>query len=362
MTRRDNWASLNARLKRAGDGWMARNADEKPTTRTMRATALVLAAALPTAVGLGANMAQAQPAACPYVSDGVCDEPGIGTGACPAGTDVVDCGTTAPPDLAVPEPPQAGVCLYMNDGVCDEPGIGTGACPAGTDTADCGTTEPPPDLPPPDLDGPRTVLLCPTDLIGSAPGEEIMCDCDPWALETGLVWGSGPYTADSNLCRAALHAGAIPETGGSVTVRVGQGCDYYAPSTANSIDALIWRTYPASFHFPGVGDGICAEPPPPPAVAEPVEAGSTAVETTEPAEEPAEEPAAFELLDDTSEGEADAAVEAGASEGDAPVELEAPDVDPTEAGEPVPAAIAAPEAAEPDAVDEATDSGPDDQN
>lgn len=34
-------------------------------------------------------------------------------------------------------PATAQVCQYANDGECDEPGIGTSVCEAGTDTADC---------------------------------------------------------------------------------------------------------------------------------------------------------------------------------------------------------------------------------
>lgn len=63
---------------------------------------------------------------CQWAVDGECDEPGIGTGACPLGTDTTDC---------------AGVgwstCQWADDGECDEPGIGTGVCEVGTDTGDC---------------------------------------------------------------------------------------------------------------------------------------------------------------------------------------------------------------------------------
>ncbi|MCB9949096.1 MAG: DUF4189 domain-containing protein [Rhodospirillaceae bacterium] len=34
-------------------------------------------------------------------------------------------------------PAAAQICQYANDGECDEPGIGTAVCEAGTDTADC---------------------------------------------------------------------------------------------------------------------------------------------------------------------------------------------------------------------------------
>lgn len=69
---------------------------------------------------------------CRHADDGECDEPGIGTGACAAGTDVNDCRAV-----------RAGgddSCRWANDGECDEPRIGTGACTQGTDRTDCSTT------------------------------------------------------------------------------------------------------------------------------------------------------------------------------------------------------------------------------
>ena len=67
---------------------------------------------------------------CPWAFDGECDEPGIGTGVCAAGTDTFDC-------YGVPFD-WSNSCPWAFDGECDEPGIGTGACLPGTDTFDCG--------------------------------------------------------------------------------------------------------------------------------------------------------------------------------------------------------------------------------
>lgn len=68
---------------------------------------------------------------CVRAFDGLCDEPGIGTGTCPMGSDTADCapgGELRGRDDSCP--------LAFND-TCDEPGIGSGQCPASTDTADC---------------------------------------------------------------------------------------------------------------------------------------------------------------------------------------------------------------------------------
>ena len=67
---------------------------------------------------------------CPWAFDGECDEPGIGTGVCAAGTDTYDCYGVAFD--------WSNSCPWAFDGECDEPGIGTGVCLPGTDTFDCG--------------------------------------------------------------------------------------------------------------------------------------------------------------------------------------------------------------------------------
>lgn len=67
---------------------------------------------------------------CRWANDRECDEPGIGTGACSAGTDVSDCRAIRQGDN--------DSCQWARDGECDEPNFGTGACVQGTDRADCG--------------------------------------------------------------------------------------------------------------------------------------------------------------------------------------------------------------------------------
>jgi hypothetical protein len=73
------------------------------------------------------------PNSCRWAFDGECDEPGIGTGYCDAGTDQADCANVGGPDS----------CRWAFDGECDEPGIGTGVCAPGTDTTDCQAAAPP---------------------------------------------------------------------------------------------------------------------------------------------------------------------------------------------------------------------------
>ena len=68
---------------------------------------------------------------CQWANDNECDEPGFGTGACPAGTDYSDC-------WRIMQGVEDDSCQWARDGECDEPNFGTGACTQGTDLTDCG--------------------------------------------------------------------------------------------------------------------------------------------------------------------------------------------------------------------------------
>lgn len=67
---------------------------------------------------------------CRWARDMECDEPGIGTGACPSNTDASDCRYI--------RGGEGDFCRWARDGECDEPHLGTGACPQGSDRTDCG--------------------------------------------------------------------------------------------------------------------------------------------------------------------------------------------------------------------------------
>ncbi|WP_169728826.1 LCCL domain-containing protein [Salinarimonas rosea] len=71
--------------------------------------------------------------------------------------------------------------------------------------------------------------------------ESGLCRCP--AESRGGVWGSGPYTSDSNVCAAARHAGIVPAEGGLVRARFGPGLETYPASTANDITTAHWGAY-----------------------------------------------------------------------------------------------------------------------
>ncbi|MFY1832273.1 M57 family metalloprotease [Myxococcus fulvus] len=80
-------------------------------------------------------------------------------------------------------------------------------------------------------------------------GAQIRCSCP--ATSSGTVWGTDLYTDDSNACAAAVHAGAIPSSGGTVTVVIQPGQSSYTASTRNGITTLSYGAWSGSFSFLG---------------------------------------------------------------------------------------------------------------
>ncbi len=89
--------------------------------------------------------------------------------------------------------------------------------------------------------------------------QPIICGCTA-GHSGGSVWGSGPYTADSNICSAALHAGAVGAAGGNVRVTPEPGQSSYSGTTANGITTSDWGSYGASFTVVAAGGAASALP------------------------------------------------------------------------------------------------------
>ena len=81
---------------------------------------------------------------------------------------------------------------------------------------------------------------------------KLACTCPAEQTRRGSVWGTGTYTADSALCRAALHAGAVTRAGGRITVVPAPGESAYAGSTRNGVASDAWQAWDESFRFEGV--------------------------------------------------------------------------------------------------------------
>ncbi|MBI3395605.1 MAG: hypothetical protein HY042_07210 [Spirochaetia bacterium] len=68
------------------------------------------------------------------------------------------------------------------------------------------------------------------------------------AVAGGSVWGTGPYTTDSSICRAAIHAGVISDAaGGALKVHAKTGQLKYEGSEANGVKTSGWGPYDKSF-------------------------------------------------------------------------------------------------------------------
>lgn len=64
------------------------------------------------------------------------------------------------------------------------------------------------------------------------------------------VWGTGIYTDDSSICRAAVHQGFITiQSGGIVTIEIRPGLKSYAGSTQNGVTSKNWGSWSGSFVF-----------------------------------------------------------------------------------------------------------------
>lgn len=104
--------------------------------------------------------------------------------------------------------------------------------------------------------------ICPDSMLAYANTDDTLtCICTGEAvLRDATVWGSGPYTADSRVCRAARHAGVVPVTGGSVTVRMLPGEPRYAASSRNGVQTMAFGDYRSSFRFEGAQNTAAAAP------------------------------------------------------------------------------------------------------
>lgn len=83
-------------------------------------------------------------------------------------------------------------------------------------------------------------------------GDRKTVDCAGLASSWGTVWGTDVYTADSNECAAAVHAGVLASgASGKATLEYVPGERAYQGTTRNGVTSQAWRDYPTSFVFAG---------------------------------------------------------------------------------------------------------------
>ena len=83
------------------------------------------------------------------------------------------------------------------------------------------------------------------------PGQTHVVRCPrlPSTIPFGTVYGSSPYTNDSAICAAAVHAGRLTRAGGEVTIEMRPGQKKYPASTANGVTTTPWAVWSCSYVF-----------------------------------------------------------------------------------------------------------------
>ena len=79
------------------------------------------------------------------------------------------------------------------------------------------------------------------------PGAIFSVSCPANCSEVGGLWGSDTYTADTSICRAAIHAGAVPAAGGNLMVRIDPGRPAYRGSVHYGVRSSDHGSYGKSF-------------------------------------------------------------------------------------------------------------------
>lgn len=101
------------------------------------------------------------------------------------------------------------------------------------------------------ITAPNTAHLSCNMGISDLPGDKGAkwnVDC-PGGCTAGNLWGSDPYTGDSIVCTAAIHAGVIDAAkGGAFVVTLDGKQDKFAGSVKNGITSNDYGPYDTSFH------------------------------------------------------------------------------------------------------------------
>jgi hypothetical protein len=79
-------------------------------------------------------------------------------------------------------------------------------------------------------------------------GDVIACTCNG-GIYPQAIYGTDRYTADSDTCTAAVHAGAITTGGGNVTLHIAEGCKEYTSTDRQGIVSHRYGSYPLSVAF-----------------------------------------------------------------------------------------------------------------
>lgn len=99
--------------------------------------------------------------------------------------------------------------------------------------------------------GAQALDQCPynANYVNLSDGQQLSCACPQVDTFLKKVYGTDRYASDSDLCAAALHAGAIPSAGGDVTVFGGAGCQAFVGSSRHGVDSVGFGAYGKTIAF-----------------------------------------------------------------------------------------------------------------
>ncbi|XP_078615998.1 uncharacterized protein LOC144884513 isoform X1 [Branchiostoma floridae x Branchiostoma japonicum] len=80
-------------------------------------------------------------------------------------------------------------------------------------------------------------------------GDSLIISCPAGCSREGSIWGTGIYTSDSPVCKAAIHDGRITDDGGRVSVYRWSGQVSYEGSSQNGITSDSYGDWTSSFAF-----------------------------------------------------------------------------------------------------------------
>jgi len=106
--------------------------------------------------------------------------------------------------------------------------------------------EPAPEAPAPKKDKPgkkEVTADCNATLqsLGFEEGDVVKLTCAE-GCSTGSVYGTVIYTADSKVCTAGVHAGAIPAKGGTFRAKIGGKESNFKGSEQNGVTSKDWTS------------------------------------------------------------------------------------------------------------------------
>lgn len=105
------------------------------------------------------------------------------------------------------------------------------------------------------------------------PGAMFQVACPAGCEASGGLWGTDVYTADSGICRAGIHAGAISPAGGVVVVQIQPGRPAYRGSPRYNVSSSDYGSYNRSFAVILPAGQVPAPGPAPVAAPQVIEAG-----------------------------------------------------------------------------------------